>query len=330
MVLHGPLISRELVYSAGGVRVASLWRVPVSGGSPKHLAYQAGALYPAISRTPPRLVYNFWNYNMNIWRLDVRTGETRQLISSPYNSGRPEYSRDGRKIAFQSDRSGNMEVWTCDADGTNCFQLSKFDGPMCGSPSWSPDGQWLALDSYVDGKPQIYVIAADGGAPRRITNDPASDIVPTWSSDGSWIYFSSDRTGRYEIWKTPKDGGDAVQVTHSGGYYYAAESPDGKYLYHMKLGQPGIFRIPAPGGEDVQVAANTSRFYFGLTSKGLYFAVPGMIQFLDTTTNKISTLMSSDKVAPASGLTASPDDSYVTWAQVDKNSWNLMLVDGFR
>jgi len=317
---------REIVYSAGG----ALWRVSVSGRSPKRLTYQAAAFFPAISATPPRLVYNFWNYNMNIWRLDIRTGERRQLISSPYSSARPEYSKDGRKIAFQSNRSGSWEVWTCDADGTNCFQLSKFDGPQCGSPSWSPDGQWLALDSYVDGKPQIYVIAADGGAPHRITNDPASDIVPTWSSDGSWIYFSSDRTGRYEIWKTPKDGGDAVQVTHSGAYYYAAESTDRKYLYHMKLGQPGIFRIPAAGGEDVQVVANASPLYFGLTSKGLYFLVPGMIQFLDTTTNKISTLMRSDKVAFGIGLTASPDDSYVTWAQQDKNSWNLMLVDGFR
>jgi hypothetical protein len=93
---------------------------------------------------------------------------------------------------------------------------------------------------------------------------------------------------------------------------------------------------PAPpftigaGGEDVQVVANASPLYFGLTTKGIYFAVPGMIQFLDTTTNKISTLMSLDKVATGVGLTTSPDDSYVTWAQVDNNSWNLMLVDGFR
>jgi Tol biopolymer transport system component len=320
---------RELVYSAGSV--SYLWRIPVSGGSPKRLAYQPSALNPVISGTPPRLAYGFATDNRNIWRLDVRTRERTQLIASPYTSSRPQYSPDGRKIAFQSLRSGTVEVWTCDAaDGTSCLQVSKFDGPLCGSPSWSPDGRWLALDSYVDGNSQIYIIAADGGAPRRITNDRAVDMVPTWSRDGRWIYFASDRTGRYEIWKTSKDGGDAVQVTRSGGYSYALESPDRKYLYYTKPGQPGIFRIPVDGGEEMQVVANATGFVFGVTSRGLYFHVPGKIEFLDTASNKISTLVTSDTVAPTFGLAVSPDDSYITWSQIDKASHNLMLVDGFR
>jgi Tol biopolymer transport system component/DNA-binding winged helix-turn-helix (wHTH) protein len=318
--------SREIVYSAGGAQIQYLWRVPGSGGTPKRLTYQPAALYPAISGTPPRLAYSYSTTNLNIWRLDVRTGERKQLISSAYSSARARYSPDGRKIAFHSNRTGNIEVWTCDADGTSCLQLTKFDGPQCGSPSWSPDGQWLALDSW-RGKPEIYVIAADGGALRQITNGPGSNIVPTWSLDGRWIYFSSDRTGRYEIWKTPKQGGDEVQITHSGGTY-AAESPDGEYLYHRKDGQPGIFRMPVAGGEDVLVVPNAAGLYFGLTSKGLYFLVPGMLQFLDLASNKTSTLTNWDTVA--ANLTASPDDAYVIWEQTDKNTSNLMLVDGFR
>ena len=120
-------------------------------------------------------------YNTNLWRLDTRTGEREMLIGSTYDNRIPQYSPDGRKIAFQSNRSGNVEVWTCQADGSNCQQLTSFGGPQCGTPRWSPDGRWLALDSRSEGQPEIYVIAADGGTPRRMTNHPADDIMPSWS-----------------------------------------------------------------------------------------------------------------------------------------------------
>ena len=55
----------------------------------------------------------------------------------------------------------------------------------------------------------VYVISAEGGPARRLTNDPAEDIVPSWSRDGRWIYFGSNRTFAYEIWKAPAEGGRA-------------------------------------------------------------------------------------------------------------------------
>ena len=105
---------REIVYAAGNPK--SLWRVPASGGrTPERLPYAfPSASQPVISRSPPRLVYTWQLRSMNLWRLDTRTGERKMLIGSTYYQWEPQYSPDGRKIAFQSDRSGNWEVWTCD------------------------------------------------------------------------------------------------------------------------------------------------------------------------------------------------------------------------
>ena len=323
---------REIVYAAGNPK--SLWRVPASGGrTPERLPYAfPSASQPVISRSPPRLVYTWQLRSMNLWRLDTRTGERKMLIGSTYDQWEPQYSPDGRKIAFQSDRSGNWEVWTCDADGSNCQQITSFEGPGCGSPRWSPDSRWLALDSRAEGQSEIYVVAADGGKPRRITDNPRGDLIPSWSHDGLWIYFAYDRSSQFQTWKAPKDGGEAVQVTRSGGYA-AFESSDGNYLYYDKFSQPGLFRMPAQGGEETQILQTRPPVGgfrgFGVTSKGVYFFSDAKtIQFLDAATGKISAIASLDKGSGDFGV--SPDDAYGVWSQVDRFSVDLMLVDGFR
>ena len=185
------------------------------------------------------------------------------------------------------------------------------------------------MDTTAEGRYEIYVVAADGGAPRNITHDPADDINPSWSRDGRWIYFASNRGGRYEVWKAPKDGSEAVQVTRSGGLRLY-ESPDGKYVYYTKHVQEGLFRMPAEGGEEVQVLPVS--LGFGMAAKGVYF-MPDVrtIRFLDTATGKVSTLVALEKPAvPAIIVGVSPDDAYVVWAQVDRDTQDLMLVEGFR
>jgi Tol biopolymer transport system component len=285
---------------------------------------------------------------VNIWRLDIRSGERKVLISSTYEARNPHYSSDGRKIVFQSNRSGNEEVWTCDADGASCLQMTFFGGPLCGAPRWSPDSRFVALDSRAEGQPEIYVIAADGGERRRLTNHPANDVVPSWSHDGLWIYFSSDRSGRYELWRIARNGGEAIQVTRSGGFA-GFESPDGKYIYYTKsyinsspsryfyqglFNLPGyfhqdLFRIPAQGGQETRILQGPVGWLYGVSLKGVYFQPnERTIHFLDTATGKISTIAALEK--PSAGINVSPDDAYVLWSQLDRASLDLMLVEGFQ
>src|SRR5690349_7485480 len=58
------------------------------------------------------------------------------------------------------------------------------------------------------------VDAKDGGAPVRLTADPASDTSPVWSPDGQSIYFLSSRSGSSQVWRMPgAAAGEATQVT---------------------------------------------------------------------------------------------------------------------
>ncbi|MGA8030604.1 MAG: protein kinase [Bryobacteraceae bacterium] len=232
---------RQIVYSSRRAGTPQeLWIVnATTGGTPQALSVAGeNAFSPAIARIGNRLAYVRSNYDENIWRLDLggdtrhASGEPVKLIASTWLDNAPQYSPDGKKIAFGSDRSGSFEIWVSSADGSNPVQLTFLAGHS-GTPRWSPDSRRIAFDASVNGNADIYTIDAEGGTPRRLTTNPANDTAPSWSADGQWIYFASDRAGRSEIWREPADGGQQTQITHQGGYD-ARESPDGKVLYYLK------------------------------------------------------------------------------------------------
>jgi len=324
--------NRDIVYSVGGYSDARLWRMRVGARSPELLNWAAmGSLMPAAAPAQHRLAYAALSFTGKLWRMDLRTGERRIIVDSRYGENIPQFSPDGRKLAFQSDRSGNEEVWTCDADGTNCQQLTFFQGPAAGTPRWSPDGRWIALDSRVEGTAQIYVIPSDGGKPRRVTSGDAQNQVPSWSRDGKWIYFESDRSGQWRIWKVPAEGGSAVQVTKNMAGA-AFESVDGKYLYITRTGNDGgpLFRMPVAGGPEVEVAPKVLWWPdFSVTAKGVYFLPDAKtLQLLDAATGRITTVAKAEKGFGT--LSVSPDDACMVFTEYGSGGSEIMLVENFR
>ena len=63
----------------------------------------------------------------HIWVIDVKSGAATKLNphSTPYLDETPSWFPDGKRIAFQSDRSGRMEIWTMNADGSGAVQVTK-------------------------------------------------------------------------------------------------------------------------------------------------------------------------------------------------------------
>jgi Tol biopolymer transport system component/predicted Ser/Thr protein kinase len=340
---------REIVFASGRLGDMSLWRMAVSGsGKLRRLASLGEDYYePAIARQGRRLAFTRYLFDANIWRVGVlgtqrKTSPPVSFISSTRLDANPQFSPDGKRIAFASGRSSRRgyEIWVCNSDGSNAVQLTSL-GAESGTPRWSPDGERIAFDSSVEGQWEVYVVSANGGKPQRLTTNPAHDASPSWSRDGKWIYFGSNRTGenQNQIWKMPSNSGEAVQVTRKGGYS-GFESPDGKFLYYSKaFNATSLWKVPVQGGEETQVVDSLSYYAnFAVVNKGIYWiprpdsAGGGAIEFLDLATGKIKPVARLEKPGRPGGLglTVSPDGRWILYSPFDQEGSDIMLVENFR
>ena len=117
---------------------------------------------------------------------DLASGATRKLAShtEAYLDETPSWFPDGKRLAFQSNRTGRMEVWVMNADGSAARQLS--DEPFFNyySFAWSPDSRQIAYlrsDQMDLTQPvELWIMGADGSNPVRITSGSADNSAPCW------------------------------------------------------------------------------------------------------------------------------------------------------
>jgi Tol biopolymer transport system component/DNA-binding winged helix-turn-helix (wHTH) protein len=336
--------SREIIFSSNRGAATGLWRISATGGAPRPVAGPVGqANWPSIAARGHSLVYEQAVSKFNIWRLDLRDAKHHDkppsaVISDKGAKMRPELSPDGKKIAFESDRLGFWDIWTCDVEGTNCDQITSLHG-TAGRVRWSPDGHYIAFEFHPKERSEIYLVEVPGGLPRLLpTIAGADNLSPAWSRDGKWLYFSSKQGKEaFQIWKMPVQGGPPTRLTKNGGIS-PVESPDGQFLYYCKFEQGGIWRMPLqPGEEETEVLEDVEGGgwpNWAISSTGIYFLKFGkfpdvaieLFEFDTGTTERVWTL---DK-EPGWGLSISNDGKSILYVQDEFAESNIMLVKNFR
>jgi Tol biopolymer transport system component len=143
------------------------------------------------------------------WKLFVMTadgGPPRQLTHGPANDQVPNWSSDGRRLIFYSDRSGVDQLYTMDAAGGPASALTKTVAANRGA-SWSPDGSSIVFQSEREGSPSdIYLMQSGSDEALRLTSSGPEHGVPFFSPDGRTIVYQGRSGGSWRIWLMDPDG----------------------------------------------------------------------------------------------------------------------------
>ncbi len=230
---------------------------------------------PAISPDGRHVAYTVreanWDedgYETEIWLVETESGTNRQLTNAKKSSSNPQWSPDGRLLAFASDRSGKTQIYTIRIDGGEAEAVTSGDDGVGGSFAWSPGGthiaytvtdpksdEWKERDKkygdfeVVDADHRmthLWVIDLANKKARRLTEGAFTVGSFAWSPDGTRIAFdhringdpSNGGTADISI-VTVSDGKVAPLVTQDGPDSRPLWSPDGaRIAFSSAMAEP--------------------------------------------------------------------------------------------
>jgi Tol biopolymer transport system component len=202
---------KTLIISHNDNRVGSgatsrIFTVPITGGVPTLVTEKNPSYWHGVSPDGKTLAYaaerptESGKKDYDIYTIPIGGGTETRLSTAPGLDDGPDYSPDGKSIYFNSMRSGKMEIWRMNADGTNPTQLTN-DAYANWFAHPSPDGRWIVFISYLEDQGSAH--PADKAVMLRLMDLKTSKIrelarfrggqgtinVPSWSRDSKRFAF---------------------------------------------------------------------------------------------------------------------------------------------
>jgi Tol biopolymer transport system component len=175
-----------------------------------------------------------------------------QLTTDTHNDTQPAWRPDGTKLAFATNRTGNVEIFVMNADGSQQTRCTTIPGDDR-NPAWSPDGTQLIFTSRRDGNSNIYRITytpsggCDAASLTALTTNTSEDVNAQWWP-GPKIAFSSSRDGNEEVYLMNADGTSQTRCTvNAAADDQVAWSADGTQLVFVSTrdGNQEVYRMNA-------------------------------------------------------------------------------------
>ena len=255
-----------IAVSAMGGGVSDLWIKQTIGGDPNPIQITKGEWNnsnPIFSPDGSQIAFQSnRGRQFGIWRMPTFGGTPtllKQVDREDYTLIR--WSSDGHTIyyLYHYGSSLDTDLLALNTTSGDATLVAHFDQRIV-YLSVSPGEDRIAYVSKKDGQYDLWLMPVSGGAPARITNDPARDTNLVWLPDGKRIVYSSDRNGTYQICVAYLDGRNPLQITFGETNVLVQDvSADGtKILYKTLKEESDIWTAKADAGGESELASDTN------------------------------------------------------------------------
>lgn len=266
--------SGRVLLAALGLIVASLVLV-----GPAHAIERALWMrYPALSPDGRTVAFS---YRGNLWKVPATGGTATPLTVGTWHNTMPVWSPDGTRLAFASDRNGNLDVYVVAAEGGEATRLTTHSADEMPT-SFTPDGKAVLFTAAVldapanvqfpgGSQPELYRVAVTGGAPTQVLTTTA--MYARWDRAGKRLAYS-DNPGFEMEWRKHDTSSfarqlwlyDATKGTHTRLTAFGADhrqpvwSPNDDALFYLgeDSGSFNVWRLSlADPSHPVQITKHT-------------------------------------------------------------------------
>jgi hypothetical protein len=219
-----------LVYVPGDPSLATLAWADRSGGVTPLSGKPSRFLDQAISPDGTRIVLFV---DGSLWTMDLRRGTRSRLTAVDGGVRRfANWSRDGTRIFFASNESGEWEMYSVPSAGGRATQLLARPG-MQMPLSEAPDGTLLFGERFT-GAGSDLLLLAPGGQVSTFVASGFANVGGQFSPDGTLIAYTSDETGREEVYVRPVAKPDQVIAVSTEGGRGPKWSADGNEIVYRR------------------------------------------------------------------------------------------------
>ncbi|HEX4037439.1 MAG TPA: Tol-Pal system beta propeller repeat protein TolB [Acidobacteriaceae bacterium] len=253
----------KIYYVSNRTGNKEIWVMDYDGMNERQLTHLGTvSLSPRVSPDNARVAFS--SLGKNGWSLRMFSLDLNRLVAFPAwgdTTLSPAWSSDGSRLAFSSARTGDPDIYVCDASGNGEHRVTAFRGPDV-SPTWNPKSNaQIAWISGRTGLPQVYIMDADGGNVQRLT-DGGYASAPSWSPNGELLAFAWNRSygpgapGGEDIYVMDIASKRWTQLTHGEGANDAPSwAPDGRHIVFQREmgGHTEIWMMLADGTNQQQL-----------------------------------------------------------------------------
>jgi TolB protein len=234
--------------------------------APSQLTTGLGAYAIDFSRDGKRLAYAAFTARTNIWSIPIPSqgvadvAAARQVTTGNQIIEAMRVSRDGKWLLYDSNLTGNFEIYRVPVDGGTSERLTTAPSEEFG-PDLSTDGRYLAYFSWRTKSRDVFVQPLDGGPVEQVTSTPSHEAYPAWSPDGRTLVFwdNADEGGAFRgVFSTRRDAAGRWEppTLLRAGAVKPSWSPDGRFILYTRVG--GIEALALDSGQHRVIYSKTN------------------------------------------------------------------------